>query len=87
MLGVDAASIEIRELHSLQLCILCFGFYQDRDFRIGILPQRKEILVRLSVAGKIAAELRGARQMQVSERERGRERIQSSIVDDLFKLR
>jgi len=29
----------------LQLCVFRFGFLQDRDVRVGVFPEREEILI------------------------------------------
>jgi hypothetical protein len=37
----------------LQLCILGFGLLEDRDVRVGVFPERKEILIGRSCLGVI----------------------------------
>jgi hypothetical protein len=37
----------------LQLCILGFGLLEDRDVRVGVFPEQKEILIGRSCLGVI----------------------------------
>jgi hypothetical protein len=32
--------------NSFQLCVLCLGLLQDGDVRVGVFPEREEILIR-----------------------------------------
>ena len=39
---------------SLQHGVFCFGFFQDRDVRVGVFPEREEILVGSPCLGLIS---------------------------------
>ena len=41
-----------------QFRVLGFGFFQDGNIRVGIFPQREEILVGSAGAGTVAGEAR-----------------------------
>ena len=47
--------------------VLGFGFFQDGDIRVGIFPQREEILVGGAGAGVVASQSAGAPQLQVRQ--------------------
>ena len=43
----------------MQLRILRFGLLQDGDVRVGILPQREEVLIRSAVFGGVTLQCVG----------------------------
>ena len=48
-----------------QRLILFSRLHEDRQVRIGIFPECKEILIRLARARRVAAEDRGAAQAEI----------------------
>jgi hypothetical protein len=53
---------------SLQLLEFALRLDQDRDLLVGILPDRKEILIRLTRLQRVALHCRGARERQMRKR-------------------
>src|SRR5271169_177600 len=51
----------------LQLCILGFGLLEDRDVRVRIFPERKEVLIGRSCLGVITRQRVSPAQLQVRQ--------------------
>jgi hypothetical protein len=49
----------------LQLRVLCLGLLQDRNVRVGVFPQREEVLVGAAGLVLVACEYVGASKLQV----------------------
>src|SRR3984957_20214849 len=53
--------------HLLEFCVLGFGLLQDRVVRVGVFPQREEILIRRARLGLIAGNCVGPPQLQMRQ--------------------
>ena len=51
--GSSATTGEIRN-QLLQLRLLCLGLFQDGNVRVGILPERKEVMIFRAGLGGVA---------------------------------
>jgi len=51
--GSSATTGEIRN-QLLQLRVLCLGLFQDGNVRVGILPERKEVMIFRAGLGGVA---------------------------------
>src|ERR1043166_1187616 len=73
-------------LLSFQLFVFTSGLLQDRDVRISILPDCKEILIGFACLCRVPAQDCGACQAQVRERVQRRSGLPTSMVEYLLKL-
>ena len=53
LIGSSATTGEIRN-QLLQLRVLCLGLFQDGNVRVGILPERKEVMIFRAGLGGVA---------------------------------
>ena len=70
----------------LQLRVLCFGFLQDGDVRVGVLPQREEILIRDAGFGGVALQSAGARNAEMGERADGSVLRHAAVIQNFMEL-
>src|SRR5262249_50633885 len=68
---------------SVQLGVLGFSLFEDRNVRVGILPQLKELLVSSSGFGGVAGECVGAAYLQMSDQ---MVREESGMVEKFLEL-
>src|SRR5271170_154363 len=71
---------------SRQLRILSLGLLQDWDVGIGILPQRKKILIGRLCPGPVSRQSVCAGQAEMRQRSNGRVHHNPPMVEDLLKL-
>src|SRR5262245_35127597 len=71
----------------LQLCVFRFGFLQDGNIWVGVLPQSKKILIRSACLGVVALKRERMRQPQASQGTRRRDLSKSGVVKNFSELR
>lgn len=70
----------------LQLGELCFSLFQHGNVRIGILPQRQEILIRFSCCARILHEYLSTRQLQNRKASRYEAFPDPGMIENLSEL-
>src|SRR6266852_3226459 len=71
---------------SLQLRIFCFGLLKDGDVRVGIFPQREEVLIGGAGPGRIAFESVRTAEVEVGESTKGKIYDDPPMVNELLKF-
>ncbi len=95
---VGTCSLPLRpELHApqevmkarglFQPCVLRLGFPQDGNIRVGVFPDREEILIGGAGLGSVALHGVSTRQSDAGQRTPGKVHHQSSVVDESLKFR
>jgi len=74
----------IAPIELVKLCILCFCFLQDRDVRIGVFPEREEIIVGSFGFGSVALQRVGARETYISEGSDRRVQHNPTVAEDFL---
>src|SRR6266851_4082887 len=69
-----------------QLRVLGFGCDEDGDVGVGVLPERKEILVSSAGVGRVILQGVGACQAEMRERAQGASPHKPAMIEKLLKL-
>src|SRR5579862_6311021 len=72
--------------HLLEFCVLGFGLLQDGNVRVGVFPQREEILIRRARLGLIAGNCVGPPQLQMRQRSNNGIEHNTGMIQNLLKL-
>src|SRR6202030_3519655 len=80
------AVVVIRHASSRQLPVLDFGFAQDGNIWIGVLPELEEVLVGGTRVSGVALECIGAGETEVCERANRKVKHNARMFNDLLEF-
>jgi len=78
--GRGKAKTRANQLQLLDLRVLRFGLFQDRDVRIGVLPEGKEVLVRCTSLSHVPLHRVGPGQTELRQFPPGCQRPNAAMV-------